>query len=122
MRAADLRLTSIWVATLVPCLANASTHDGAYVYLLAGWLFAALMGILAAALPSRGKDQRARVFLVTAGLCILISFLSLLVFLNDGRSVLSLIGDAFLGTLLIIPIPFIIAFALVTLVIYVIET
>lgn len=102
----------LYGALLFPNVAHASTKDGALAYAIGVGFFALIMGIAAATREVTRNWSRTGIFFASAGICVLVSWIFLMMSWENGNPFASLLLDALLFAALVVPLPFLASFTL----------
>ena len=105
-------------AMLLPLNAHASSVGAGFGYALGVGFFAFIMGIAAATRNVTNEWRRTRIFFAHAGICVLVSWVALILIRADDKPFMQQLGDALLVIVISAPIPFVISFTLLQLIGY----
>lgn len=102
----------LYGALLFPNIAHASTKDGALAYAIGVGFFALIMGIAAATRDVTKNWSRTGIFFASAGICVIVSWMFLMMSWENGSPFATLLLDALLFAALVVPVPFLASFTL----------
>ena len=105
-------------ALLLPLNAHASSLGAGVGYVLGVGFFAFIMGIAAATRDVTNEWRRTGFFFAHAGICVLVSWVALILAWANDRPFMHLLGDTLLVTIVTAPIPFVISFTLFSILLY----